>query len=81
MVNHATKCGNREGYQYWNNCCDASGGSGKVACQWKNKEVIRYSATCSGDGDYTGLALNMYLTSGESVQVLPSGTSYGFFYM
>ena len=66
-------------YQYWNNCCDSVGGPGHDACKWDNKEVIRYSATCTPSNDFNGLAINLYLRSGESVQVLPSGSTFGFY--
>ena len=66
-------------FSYWNNCCDSRGGPGNQPCKWDDLEVVRYSATCSGTNNYGGLAINAYLHSGESVQVLPSGTDYGFY--
>ena len=75
-IDHAY-VGKKVGF-YWNNCCDSTGGPGHGECKWDGKEVLRYTATCSGGSGYNGLAVNLYLRSGESVQVLPSGTSYGF---
>lgn len=66
-------------FQYWNNCCDSTGGRGNQPCKWDGLEVVRYSASCSGSNNYDGLAINLYLRSGESVQILPSGTNFGFY--